>query len=69
MKKPPEDLNKLIEISAAELLSGRYSMAKCAGYLGREGCSRPVRFLMTIEEWPEGEGYYNTDYFCELHKP
>ena len=65
----PEDLNKLEAIPEEDILSGRHSMANCWGDHGEEGCGEPVKYRMTIEEWPFGEGYYNTAFWCERHKP
>jgi hypothetical protein len=65
--KAPDDLNKLEEIPAKDIQSGY--MPQCWGDHGEEGCDEPVKYRMTIEEWPEGEGYYSTAYWCEKHKP
>jgi len=36
---------------------------------GSQECRAPVKYRMTVEEWPFGAGFYNTAYYCEEHKP
>lgn len=66
--KPPADLDKLVEIPEADILSGLHGNAKCACYLQGDCVGQP-KYKMVIEEYPFGEGYYNTAYFCENHRP
>lgn len=63
----PLDLYNLVKIPDEDIKSGRHGCAKCWGYYGEEGCSEPIKYRMTVEEWPVG--YYNTAYYCEKHKP
>lgn len=44
-------------------------MAECHVGNLNDRCHDPAMYRMTIEEWPFGEGYYNTAYWCEKHKP
>ena len=63
--KTPENLYQFVKIPDEDIQSGRHSMAECVA----RDCREPVRYRMAVEEWPFGEGNYNTEYWCEKHKP
>lgn len=59
----PTDLNVLVKITED------HDSGQCWGSHGEKGCGNPVKYKMVIEEWPLGDGYFNTAYWCETHKP